>query len=98
MSQDSQLQQAVLAELTWEPRVTAANIGVTAKAGIVTLSGHVENYVEKYAAETAAQRVKGVKAVAEELEVRLPSDIRTRRQRYRRGRFGSSGMGRVGSQ
>jgi osmotically-inducible protein OsmY len=75
MSQDSQLQQAVLAELTWEPRVTAANIGVTAKAGIVTLSGHVENYVEKYAAETAAQRVKGVKAVAEELEVRLPSDI-----------------------
>jgi len=55
--------------------VTAANIGVTAKSGVVSLTGHVKSYVEKYAAETAARRVKGVKAVAEELEVRLPSDI-----------------------
>jgi osmotically-inducible protein OsmY len=75
MSHDSQLQQAVLAELNWEPSVTAANIGVTAKSGVVALTGHVGSYVEKYAAETAARRVKGVKAVAEELEVRLPSDI-----------------------
>jgi osmotically-inducible protein OsmY len=75
MSHDSELQQAVLAELNWEPSVTAANIGVTAKAGVVELTGHVESYGEKYAAETATRRVKGVKAVAEELEVRLPSNI-----------------------
>jgi osmotically-inducible protein OsmY len=72
MSQDSLLQLAVLAELAWEPSVTAGHIGVTANAGIVTLTGHVETYAEKHAAETAARRVKGVKAVAEELEVLLP--------------------------
>jgi osmotically-inducible protein OsmY len=74
MSQDSQLQQSVCAEFHWEPSVTAGHIGVTASAGVVTLSGHVDSYVEKFAAETAARRVKGVKAVAEEIEVRLPFD------------------------
>jgi osmotically-inducible protein OsmY len=74
MSQDSQLQQAVLAEFGWEPSVTAGHIGVTANAGVVTLSGHVDSYAQKHAAETAARRVKGVKAVAEEIEVRLPID------------------------
>ena len=74
MSQDSQLQQSVLAEFSWEPSVTAGHIGVTASAGVVTLSGHVDSYAKKYAAETAARRVKGVKAVAEEIEVRLPFD------------------------
>jgi osmotically-inducible protein OsmY len=72
MSNYSQLQQAVLAELKWEPSITAAHIGVTAKAGVVALTGHVESYMEKRAAESAAGRVKGVKAVAEEIEVRLP--------------------------
>ena len=72
MTVDKTLQTNVLAELGWEPSVTAAHIGVTAKDGIVTLSGHVENYMEKYAAERAAGRVKGVRAVAEEIEVRLP--------------------------
>jgi len=76
MSQDSQLQQAVLAELKWEPRVTAAHIGVTANAGGVTLTGHVENYMEKHAAGMAPSRAKGVKAVAEEIEVRLPFTIK----------------------
>jgi len=71
MSHDSDLQQAVLSELGWEPSVTAAHIGVAASAGVVTLTGHVRNYAEKHAAETAAARVKGVKAVAEELEIRL---------------------------
>jgi osmotically-inducible protein OsmY len=52
--------------------VTAGHIGVTAVGGVVTLSGHVESYAEKRAAEAAAHRVKGVKAVAEEIEVRLP--------------------------
>jgi osmotically-inducible protein OsmY len=75
MSQDRQLQEAVLAEFAWEPSVTAAHIGVTAKNGIVTLTGHVENYPEKRAAERAAARVKGVKAVVEELKVQLHDSV-----------------------
>ncbi|WP_428534546.1 BON domain-containing protein [Rhodopila sp.] len=69
---DKQLQQAVLAELDWEPSVVAGHIGVTADAGIVTLTGHVESFAEKYAAEKATRRVRGVKAVAEEIKVELP--------------------------
>jgi osmotically-inducible protein OsmY len=76
MSQDTQLQQAVLDEFVWEPSVTAGHIGVTAKSGVVTLSGYVDSYAEKHAAETAARRVKGVKAVVEEIQVRLPFDTR----------------------
>ena len=76
MSNDSQLQSDVLAELKWEPSVDAAHIGVTANASVVTLTGHVENYLQKSAAERAAKRVKGVKGVAEELEVRLPFSIK----------------------
>jgi osmotically-inducible protein OsmY len=72
---DSQLQQAVLTELSWEPSVSSAHIGVMAKAGVVTLTGHVQNFAEKHAAERAASRVKGVKAIAEEIEVRLPIDV-----------------------
>jgi osmotically-inducible protein OsmY len=76
MSQDSQLQQNVLAEFKWEPSVTAGHIGVTAKNGVVTLSGHVDSYAQKFAAETAARRVKGVKGVAEEIEVKLPFETK----------------------
>lgn len=71
MSHDSQLQNAVLAELNWDPSVPAGHIGVSASAGIVTLTGHTETYAEKHAAETAANRVKGVKGVSEKIEVRL---------------------------
>lgn len=74
MSQDAQLQQAVLDAFNWEPSVQAGHIGVTANAGVVTLSGHVDSYAKKLAAETAARRVRGVKAVAEEIVVRLPFD------------------------
>jgi osmotically-inducible protein OsmY len=74
MSEDGRLQKAVLTELGWEPSVTAAHIGVTANEGVVTLTGHVGSLAEKHAAEVAARRVRGVKAVAEEIEVRLPSD------------------------
>jgi len=74
MSEDSDLQRAVLAEINWEPSVIAAHIGVTANAGVVTLSGHVASYAEKRAAETAAKRVRGVKAVAEEIDVHLAMD------------------------
>ena len=71
---DAGLKAAVLAELAWEPSVTAAHIGVTARDGVVTLSGHVQRFAEKQAAQSAALRVKGAKAVAEEIEVKLPFD------------------------
>jgi osmotically-inducible protein OsmY len=74
MSKDSKLQKAVLAELAWEPRVTAGHIGATAEDGVVTLSGHVSSFVERHAAEAAARRVNGVKAVVEGIEVRLAFD------------------------
>ncbi|MCW6512644.1 BON domain-containing protein [Lichenifustis flavocetrariae] len=76
MNNDSQLQKSVQDELAWEPSVTAAHIGVAAKDGVVTLSGHVSSYFEKRAAENAAARIKGVKAVAEELDVRLPFETK----------------------
>ena len=76
MSDDKQLKQAVLDELKWEPSVSAASIGVTTKDGVVTLMGSVATYAEKHAAETAALRVKGVKAVAEEIEVKLQFDVK----------------------
>jgi len=76
MTEDRKLQESVLAELSWEPSLIAAHIGVTARDGVVTLTGHVANFAEKRAAETAAGRVKGVAAVAEEIEVRLSDDRR----------------------
>ena len=75
---DDTIKNAVVEELSWEPSVTAAHIGVTARSGVVTLTGNVRSYAEKYAAERAAQRVKGVRAVAEDIEVRLPSDLKRR--------------------
>jgi osmotically-inducible protein OsmY len=72
MPQDTHLQLEVLAELDWEPSVKAGNIGVTVSAGVVTLTGMVESYAEKHAAEVAARRVKGVLAVAQEIAVQLP--------------------------
>jgi osmotically-inducible protein OsmY len=71
MMNDRQLQQSVMDEPAFEPSVTSAHIGVTANNGVVTLSGHVPSYWEKRAAEAAASRVKGVKAVVEEIKVQL---------------------------
>ncbi|MEO6012366.1 MAG: BON domain-containing protein [Devosia sp.] len=76
MKSDSELKKSVLAELNWEPRVTAAHIGVEANDGVVTLTGHVDSYTSKYAAEKAVGRVKGVKAIIEELEVKLPGHMK----------------------
>jgi osmotically-inducible protein OsmY len=70
---DKQLRQDVIDELDFEPSVDAADIGVTAENGVVTLSGHVPSYSQKLAAERAAWRVKGVKAIAEKIEVRFPT-------------------------
>ena len=68
---DILLQRSVLDELAWEPAVDAAHIGVAAEDGVVTLTGHVANYVEKVAAERAARRVKGVRAIVQEIDVKL---------------------------
>ena len=70
---DTQIQSDVIAELKWDPRVQPNEIGVTVKDGVVTLTGWVDSYTKKWAAEEAAHRVRGVKAVANDIEVRLPS-------------------------
>src|SRR6202048_2250491 len=69
---DAEIRKNVEAELSFEPSINASEIGVAVKDGIVTLTGRVDSYWEKIAAEEAAARVSGVKAVANELEVRLP--------------------------
>ena len=74
---DKQLRQHIVDELEFDPRINAANIGVAVNNGVVTLTGHVSSYVEKVAAEKATRRVKGVRALAEELEVRYPNDKKT---------------------
>jgi osmotically-inducible protein OsmY len=74
MKTDSTLQQDVIAELKWEPSLNATKIGVEVENGVVTLAGHVGSYGEKWTAERAAQRVSGVKALAIEIEVKLPGD------------------------
>ncbi|PDT78604.1 BON domain-containing protein [Bradyrhizobium sp. C9] len=72
-----QMRQDVLDELEFEPSVNAAHIGVTAEGSVVTLSGHVETYLEKLSAIAAARRVKGVRAIADEIDVRAPADKKT---------------------
>lgn len=67
---DSQLRQDVLDELEFEPSIDAAHIGVTAEKGVVTLTGHVANYVQKLAAIKAAGHVKGARAIADEIQIR----------------------------
>jgi osmotically-inducible protein OsmY len=71
MKTDEQLQQNVMNELKWEPAIHAAEIGVAVKDGVVTLSGNVDSYGKKWAADRAAKRVYGVKAVVEEIKVTL---------------------------
>jgi osmotically-inducible protein OsmY len=70
---DERIQRDVLDELKWDARVQPNEIGVAVKDGIVTLTGWVDSYTKKWAAEDAAKRVRGVKAVANDIEVRLPS-------------------------
>jgi osmotically-inducible protein OsmY len=71
MKTDAQLKQDVIDELKWEPGVNHAAIGVAVEDGVVTLSGNAGSYMEKLAAERAAQRVFGVKAVVQEIQVEL---------------------------
>jgi len=74
---DKILRQNVMDELEFEPAVDAAHIGVAVENGVVSLSGHVSSYAEKLAAEKAVKRVGGVRALAEGLKVRFPSDKKT---------------------
>jgi osmotically-inducible protein OsmY len=76
MPSDKQLKKDVQDELEFEPSVNAANVGVAVTDGVVTLTGHVSAYAQKLAAERAARRVKGVRAIAQEIEVRFASDAK----------------------
>lgn len=85
----------VMNELQWEPTIHAAEIAVAVKDGVVTLSGHVDSYAKKGAAERAVKRVSGVKAIAEEIRSRFlaltgaPTKILPgRRQTFSNGIFG----------
>jgi osmotically-inducible protein OsmY len=78
MKTDAQLKADVMAELDWDPEVNATNVGVGVKNGVVTLSGTMDTYAQKHAAERAARRVSGVRGLAVDLEVRLtPGHKRT---------------------
>ncbi len=70
MKSNAELQKAVQDEISWTPMLNPAEIGVTVKDGLVTLTGVVDVYSKKLAAENAAKKVKGVKAVAEEITVK----------------------------
>jgi osmotically-inducible protein OsmY len=69
---DSEIRRKVLAELDWDPSVDASAIGVAVKDGVVTLTGSIANYWQKKEVERVVKRVSGVKAVAEELTIKLP--------------------------
>ncbi|WP_108660147.1 BON domain-containing protein [Acuticoccus kandeliae] len=74
---DKTLRQEVLNELEYEPGLDAEHIGVAVERGVVMLSGHVNSYHEKMLTEETVQRVKGVKGIAEEIEVRYPFEKKT---------------------
>lgn len=76
MKTDMELQRDVLEEIAWEPSVAVPEIGVTVHDGVVTLTGNVDNLPAKWAAENAALRVSGVRAIVNDIEVRLSTDNR----------------------
>lgn len=73
MKNNQELQSDVQDAIKWEPLLNAAEIGVTAKDGVVSLTGFVDSYAKKMEAENAAKKVIGVKALVEEIEVKFPS-------------------------
>jgi osmotically-inducible protein OsmY len=77
MISDHQLRQDVIDELDFEPSLDASHIAVGAHDGVVTLTGSVSSYIDKLAAERTVRRVFGVRAIAQEIEIRLPSDKKT---------------------
>jgi osmotically-inducible protein OsmY len=73
MRSDAEIESDVEEELKWDPDLDATDIAVSVKDGVVTLAGFVKSYTDKYQAEAAAKRVAGVRAVANDIEVRMPS-------------------------
>jgi osmotically-inducible protein OsmY len=71
---DKQIQEDVLRGLDWEPQVKSTDVGVAVEEGIVTLPGYVGSLSQRHRTEQAAKRVAGVRAVANDLEVKLPRD------------------------
>jgi len=71
VSDDLRVRNAVMRQLEWDPEVNASEIGVTAREGAVTLTGFIDSYAGKLAAERCAKRVRGVRAVANDIAVRL---------------------------
>jgi osmotically-inducible protein OsmY len=77
MKSDSEIREDVIRELRWDPQITDPEaIGVAVKDGAVTLTGHTPTYSEKLAAARAAERVYGVKAVANDIKVKLSGEPR----------------------
>lgn len=74
---DIKLRQDIIDELDFDPSINSENIGVAVKEGVATLTGHTASYAEKLAVESAVKRVKGVRAIAEEIEVRYATDKKT---------------------
>jgi osmotically-inducible protein OsmY len=75
MKSDAQIQKDIMEQLGWEPYLNASEIGVAVKNGIVTLSGHVDSYSKKLAAERAAKKISGVRAIAEDIQIGVsPAD------------------------
>ncbi|MBK5187385.1 MAG: BON domain-containing protein [Gemmatimonadaceae bacterium] len=77
MKSDMELQKDVAEELKWDPRVTDDEIGISVRAGVVTLTGWVPNFAQKWAAVKAVERVVGVRAIAQELTVKMPQEHAT---------------------
>jgi osmotically-inducible protein OsmY len=73
MRTDDEIKRDVELELKWDPDINAADVAVAVKDGVVTLTGFVRSYAQKWQAERDAKRVAGVKAVANDIEVRLPA-------------------------
>lgn len=73
---DAQLQKDVMEELVWDPSIGRSEIGVACKDGVVTLGGQVDSFAKKDAAVLAAERVSGVRAIADDLTVKIPSSFR----------------------
>ena len=73
MRSDSDIERDVKDELQWDPDLDATDVAISVKGGVVTLAGYVKSYSDKYEAEVAAKRVAGVSAVANDLEIRVPS-------------------------
>jgi osmotically-inducible protein OsmY len=71
---DEELQRDVLAELKWDAQIQPNEIGVSVKDGVVTLTGWVDSYLKKWSAEEAAHKVTGIKAVANDIEIKLATE------------------------